>query len=339
MKIIEDEFEALIRKNYQQVKIGKPEGEKCPLDNDIAEFAEGLLKGKREKVVISHLIVCKDCREIVWSLQQEIPFEEIEKTEILELVAEKAKNLYPSKIKTWEILARNIKTGIEILTYTGDFCFTYPELERVSLIGKGISKSFGQPIKPEIAYLQPIIPSIELISPKFAQIAAEVSEKKSMIDSIDKEILSLREIIEIQPDRFEMLKEKERESLLKKGEMIKTLESLKKVAPRGYFFQEQLWNSLINILLTRRQDGQAYISELQIGVCDSLGKPQEGIEISLTQGRKVIERFTTQKEIPFTKSIDPYKFQIKFKQYGIYLGQARLDLKEEKSGSEPKKDF
>lgn len=327
MKMTDDEFEQLISKNYPKVKIKKPEGEKCLSDNDITEFAEGLLKGKREKLVISHLIVCEDCREIVGSLQKELPFEEINKTEIPDLVAEKAKNLFPAKPKTWEILAKDIKTGLEIITYTGDFCFTYPELERVSLAGKKKFKNAGQPIRPEVDYLQPIIPSIEAISPKFAQIAVEVSEKKSKIDYIDREILSIRDIRENQPDQFKKLEEKEREFLSKKKEIYKTLENLKKVVPRGFFFQEQLWNLTVNILLTKRKDKQTYISELQIGICDSLGKPQEDIEISFTKGRKVIERFITQKGISFTKRVDPQKFHIKFKQYGIYLGQAILNLK------------
>ena len=208
MKMTDDEFEQLISKNYPKVRIKKPEGEKCLSDNDITEFAEGLLKGKREKLVISHLIVCEDCREIVRSLQKELPFEEINKTEIPDLVAEKAKNLFPARPKTWEILAKDIKTGLEIITYTGDFCFTYPELERVSLAEKKKFKNAGQPIRPEVDYLQPIIPSIEAISPKFAQIAVEVSEKKSKIEYIDREILSIRDIGKNQPDQFKKLEEK-----------------------------------------------------------------------------------------------------------------------------------
>jgi hypothetical protein len=333
MKMTDDEFEQLIRANYPKVRVRKPDGEGCLSDNDITEFAEGLLKGKREKAVISHLIVCEDCREIVRSLQQELPLEEINKIEVPETVAEKAKNLFPSKPRTWEILAKNIKTGLKIITYTGDFCFTYPELERVLLRGKKASRSVGRPNRPEIDYLHPIIPSIEAISPELAQIAAKVSEKKSKLDSIDREIISIRDTKRIQPDQFKILEEKEKEFLSKKEENVKILENLKKVVPRGFFFQEQLWNLTLNILLTRREDGQTYISKLDIGVCDSFAKPQEGIEILLTQGRKVIERFMTQKGISFTKRVDPQKFHIKFRQFGIYLGQAILNLKEETSGS------
>jgi hypothetical protein len=178
-----------------------------------------------------------------------------------------------------------------------------------------------------VDYLLPIIPSIETISPKLAQIAVDVSEKKSKIDYINREILSLRNVGEIQPKQFKMLKEKERKLLSEKKEIYKTMEILRKIAPRGFFFQEQLWNLTLNILLTKRKDRQIYISELQIGICDSSGNPQEDVEIAFTQGRKVIERFMTQKGISFIKRLDPQKFHVKFKQYGIYLGQATLNLK------------
>lgn len=303
MKITEDEIKRFVKRIWPKVIENMPKTP-CPDANVIAEFVEGKLRRKKLKDLYSHLVVCDKCIEII--KLSRIPMKEVD-FETPEWFRAKIKELLPPEPKEWEISLKIVNDGFKIASYNGESCFTFPELERILEKEKPFSSKD----------LQKAIHSIEKISPEMAGDIKKFKEIKERLDLIEKEILGVKEI-----------NRREREKLLigKKEELLNLLSNTKKTCPTGFYLQDHLGKYEVALFLTKNEGDPTNIAQVKLGICDLRGNPPEEMKLSLTQGRKIIEKSMVKKGITISNTIGPQKSRIKFEHYGIYMGQIAINF-------------
>jgi hypothetical protein len=321
----DEEIKKLIKKVYPHM-MALAKDKVCPSEDALASFAEGKLKGKKEEQVISHLAFCNDCLEMIKFLRQAPSAEEVSVPLWLE---ETARDLFPEKPKTWEIVVGHAKTALEVIKHTAEGCWTLPGLELIPA-----------KIKPEPAYLHELgIAYTPRISDE-NQLAKSKSIRRFFRRMEDGSVVKGTHPVE--PKRT-LPEEGERSSV--HAEMVmdnywvapvpisatkdKILKSLKKRISNGLVFIEHIGPYDVYVAIIKKEDKRADVFEVEIEVYDRLGRSAEEIEVSFTQGRRTIAKLVTRKEARISKRLSPKKYSVKLKHKGLYLGQALLDLREE----------
>jgi hypothetical protein len=311
----DEEIKKLIKKVYPHM-MALAKDKVCPSEDALASFAEGKLKGKKEEQVISHLAFCNDCLEMIKFLRQAPSAEEVSVPLWLE---ETARDLFPEKPKTWEIVVGHAKTALEVIKHTAEGCWTLPGLE--------------------------LIPSQMKLKPAYSfRARAGISDEHLFRSLEDGMVVKGSQPVEPRRRLHEEFKE-EFESLLAQAEIgtdynvgtivpisatkDKILKSLKKRISNGFVFLEHVGPYNVYIAITKKEYKRPEIFEVEIEVYDRSGRSAEEIEVSFTQGRKTIAKLLTRKETRISKRLSPKKYSVKLKHKGLYLGQALLDLREE----------
>jgi hypothetical protein len=312
MKKTDDNLGIFIKRMFPQAIENWPQTP-CPDENTLAAFLDGQLRGKSLNDLYSHFLVCKKgCKRTVIALRKSmaIPKDELD-YETSERLRKIAKEVFPPEPKEWEIGLKKIGKRFEPITYTGELGLTFPELQPLSI-------STGRRFTHEERHK--ILQSIETVSPQLSNIVKKVDQMTSDLTRIDDEIQRLKGIGDI-----ERQKEK---SLLKKGtDLSKLLSDIKMKEPSGFFFQDHLGKYETDLFLMKPQIDSSDFIEIQVGVCGSNGKPPEAMELALLQGQKTIEKAMAGSGITISKKMEPNKFRIRFRQYGIYMGQVVVNFK------------
>lgn len=283
----------------------------CPDENTIAEFLDGRLRGKRLNDLYSHLVKCQDCENVIRDLRESmaVPIDGLE-YETSERLHKKVKELFPPEPKEWEIGLKKIGKKFEVITHTGELGLTFPELEMLS-----ISTEKQLTLNDR----RKIIHSIETVSLQLSNIVKKVEQITSDLAWINEEV-----------QRFKAGKsdrQKERSLLKKRTDLSKLLSDIKMKEPSGFFFRDHFEKYNFDLFLTKPQMDKSDLIEIKAGICDPAGKPPEDFEFSLMRGQKTIEKAMAQSGITISKKIEASKFHIKFRQYGIYMGQVAVSFK------------
>ena len=318
----DEEIKKLIKKVYPHM-MALAKDKVCPSEDALASFAEGKLKGKKEEQVISHLAFCNDCLEMIKFLRQAPSAEEVSVPLWLE---ETARDLFPEKPKTWEIVVGHAKTALEVIKHTAEGCWTLPGLELIPA-----------KIKPELAYLH----ELGIVGHTYRPRISDENLYRSWKDELVRRDASPGKPKRTLPEEFE----EEFESVLAQAEIVtdynvgtivpisatkdKILKSLKKRISNGFVFLEHVGPYNVYIAITKKEYKRPEIFEVEIEVYDRSGRSAEEIEVSFIQGRKTIAKLLTRKETRISKRLSPKKYSVKLKHKGLYLGQALLDLREE----------
>ncbi len=331
----DEEIKKLMKKVYPHM-MAMAKDKVCPSEDALASFAEGKLKGKKEEQVISHLAFCNDCLETVKFLREAPSAEEVSVPAWLE---ETARDLFPEKPKTWEIVVGHAKTALEVIKHTAEGCWTLPSLELIPA-----------KMKPALGYIEDMntvgIAYIPRISDE--NLLAKSKSIPRHLRSMEHEPV-VKGTYPVKPKRtLPEIFEEESESVLAQAETVTTdyytgaakapisptrnkiLRNLKKRISNGFVFLEHIGPYDVYLAITKKDDKRPEIFEVEIEVYERSGRSAKEIEVSFIQGRKTIAKSVTRKETRISKRLSPKKYSIKFKHKEIYLGQALLDLREEK---------
>jgi len=214
----DDEIIAILKKIYPQVMKSADKGI-CPTEDDLASFAEGGLKGKKQEKLISHLAFCKHCLDTVKFLRQK-PLEEDVSVPVW--LQDTVKNLVPEKPKTFEIVVAIVKETLEVVRTTALEFFKRPEL-----VPALVRSSAGRKcVSIEMAYE----------STKFLGERCSVEQELEPVDHL----FSSEEPSATTPQDFDDLLSSLRPLMARHEKEKAVLEVMRKKLPKGVVFHETM---------------------------------------------------------------------------------------------------
>ena len=300
MEIGDDDIKRLIKQLFPKSHGGSKD-RVCPTEEELASFVDGKLKGKKEGDLFSHLAVCKDCLETIRFLRQEPSAGEIPVPRWLD---QKVKEIFPVKPRKWEIVFGGATHFLEIIKHNADLGLTLPEMEVVPSAATFLSKT--KKVEPPVTEKP-----LSYVPGKY-QKPAHRDTWKGFQDIVgkDKTMGKLFDVGE------EVLFEKKRDA-------CRVIESIRDPGARGFVFQERMGDYSVYLFLTKKEEAETV--DLQIEILDSSGESAEEMEILFLEGRKVLKKLFAGKDYQPMSMPRFKRLHIKFKQKGIYLGEAVLD--------------
>lgn len=301
MEIEDDDIKRLIKQLFPKSHGGSKD-RVCPTEEELASFVDGKLKGRKEGDLLSHLAVCKDCLETIRFLRREPSAEEIPVPRWLD---QRVKEIFPVRPRRWEIVLGGATSFLEIIKHNADLGFTLPEMEVVPSAATFLSKTkkLGPPVTEKL---------LSYVPGKY-QKPAHSDSWKGFQDIVGKD--------KTMGKLFDVGKE---DLLERKVDAYRVIESIRDPGARGFVFQERLGDYSVYLFLTKKEEVGTV--DLQIEIMDSSGESPEDMEILFLEGRKVLKRLFTGEEYQPMRMPRFKRLHIKFKQKGIYLGEAVLDL-------------
>jgi len=287
----DDEIIAVLKRVYPRAMKSADKGI-CPTEDALASFAEGILKGKKQEKLISHLAFCERCLDTVKFLRQK-PMEE--DVSVPAWLQNTVKNLVPEKPKTFEIVVTTVKEALQVLSTTAREFFGVPEFE---------------------------LPGLEM---------AMFSQKSSLINHAWESRLEILSD-DLNEDSFEPLMcgvtKQEKVSPSTSVEMPKRarLKMPRKKPAKRLVFHETMGAFEFYVAIDRAMI-QPDAFEIRVWVHDPSGKPAEDVEVAFMEGRKVVSKFTSKKDAEISKTLKPGRYRIRFNFKELYLGQVLLDLR------------
>ncbi len=304
-----DDVKGLVKKIFPKT-FTRSKAKVCPSEEEISSFIDGKLDEIKENNFISHLAECKDCLETVRFLRQKSSDEKVHVPAWLE---QKAKEVFPARPKTWEIILERVSPAFKIAKHTAELCLTIPELKVVpagkSFLSRVEKTSWGPKEKDEAPMTgreSPYVPG-KFQKPSHTDFGESDRGKRAYDSSM------------------EFLKRDEEDLYVRKEEARNVIKKLKGQIPEGFVFQEHMGDYSVYLLLTKKEDAETI--EVQIEIRDSIGQPVEDMEILLVQGRKVLEKLLARDEIYAFQALKRQRLRIKFNHKGIQLGEAVLAIK------------
>jgi hypothetical protein len=312
----DDEIIAVLKRVYPRAMKSADKGI-CPTEDALASFAEGILKGKKQEKLISHLAFCERCLDTVKFLRQK-PMEE--DVSVPAWLQNTVKNLVPEKPKTFEIVVTTVKEALQVLSTTAREFFGVPEpvLARlgIDMPGQGASRTghFGES-------------RFEIQSDE----ADETSWERSFVQKLAPEDLLYSSVESSRriPEDFDHLVSTLSRSLAKHENEKAVLEALRKKLPKGVIFHENMGAFEVYVAIDKAGKEQPNAFAIRIEVRDPSGKPAEDVEVAFMEGRKVVSKFTSKKDAEISKTLKPGRYRIRFNFKELYLGQVLLDLRKE----------